>query len=111
MKKLQGISFVILLSFLSACGVQSVSNIEELKSFCLGVSVDQLVSMEFQDYELDLLASGLNSGSPVDDLLRGYKSDSLDAIDKYRELKDESNFIYLAESLTNFNNRCAGLIR
>jgi hypothetical protein len=110
MKKLQGFSIVVLLSLLSACGAQSVSTIEELKSYCLGVSVDQMVSMEFQDYELDLLASGLKSGSPIDEILRGYKSDSLDAINKYRELKDEGNFIYLAESLTNFNNRCADLI-
>lgn len=95
---------------LSGCGVAPrVSTVEEIKAYCLGVSVNQAVQMQFQDYELDELASGLNAGDPVDELLNGFKNESLSAIDKYRQLKDEDNFVILANALTNFNNRCVEL--
>ncbi|MFM1952315.1 MAG: hypothetical protein RJA33_1109 [Actinomycetota bacterium] len=99
------------LILLASCGVApTVTTVDELKSYCLGVSVNQAVQMQFQDYELDELEAGLNAGSPVDQTLTQYKQDSLQAIEDYRILKDENNFVNLANSLSNFNNHCAVLI-
>ena len=110
MRKTSGSFGLVLILLLSACGVApSVSTVEEIKAYCLRVSVNQAIQMQFQDYELDELASGLNSGEPVDDTLKSFKNRSLDAIDEYRYLKDEDNFIVLANALSDFNNRCVEL--
>ncbi len=99
----------VLVIILSSCTSTSpnASTPQEIKAYCLGVVIEQAVQMEFQDYELSNLESDLNGANPSDSILASHKEKALNALSEYRQLKDETNFIALAQALTSFNNKCA----